>query len=188
MIREIYFAAGCFWGVEKLFSSVDGVIQAISGYANGISEDKANYKDVCKGNTGFREAVRVKYDSDFVSLENLLFLFFSIVRVEQENGQANDIGEQYKAGIYYTDDYSERIIERIVKVEKEYYSHFYVETKPLENFYMAEDYHQEYLTKNPGGYCHIGLYAINKLKNIRILPEEYTKAAKLIRQDRGYDI
>lgn len=185
MIREIYLAGGCFWGVEKLFSQVSGVIQAISGYANGISENLANYKDILNGGTKFIETVRIRYDSEVISLENILFIYFAFINPNQKHRQGNDIGYQYQAGIYYTDDYSEKIIEKIIKIEKTICKEFYVDIKPLENFYMAEEYHQEYLTKNPNGYCHIGRSLINILKDEKISIDSYTKPSKIILKEKG---
>lgn len=184
MIREIYFAGGCFWGVEHLFSSVYGVIQAVSGYANGISEEYASYEKVLAGNTGFRECVRIKYDSETISLENLLFIFFCFIDKSVANRQGGDIGNQYQSGIYYTDDYSERIVEHIGKIEKSHGDLFMVEIKPLKNFFLAEEYHQQYLEKNPGGYCHIDSTKLETLPTQKISRDEYIKPALKIYNEK----
>lgn len=151
----IYLAGGCFWGLEKLMQSIPGVNKVVSGYANGISEDKANYEDVCKGDTGFRETVRVEYDSKRVSLDALLFAFFQVIDPTLKNRQGNDVGSQYQTGVYYSDDQTKEVVERIVEIEKKRCDQFYVEVGPLRSFYPAEEYHQNYLNQHPGGYCHI---------------------------------
>lgn len=178
MIKEIYFAGGCFWGIEKLFSGFLGVIQTTCGYANGNNEIFPTYESVCEGKTGYKEAVRIRYDSSIISLEALLFAYFSVIDPTVPNRQGFDKGTQYQVGIYYTDDSSEKIIEHIAKIEKTSVSQFVVEIKPLRNFHIAEDYHQDYLNKNPNGYCHINPVRIKKLQEFYITPSMYDKPAK----------
>lgn len=179
----IYFAGGCFWGVEHLMQSIPGVIDARSGYANGTGEKDADYKTVCTGKTGFRETVRVEYDPEKVSLENLLLAYFYIVDPTVQNRQGEDIGTQYQTGIYYTNDHAGETVERIAEIEKSGCSPFYVEIGPLRNFYPAEEYHQNYLEKNPGGYCHIPREEMKLFKNLRIDPQDYRKpAAEIVRE------
>lgn len=151
----IYLAGGCFWGMEKLMQSIPGVLDAQSGYANGTGEADANYKTVCAGKTGFRETVRVSYDPARVSLDQLLFAYFAVVDKTAVNRQGHDVGTQYQAGIYYADDAAKAVVERVAGVERARTPGFAVEIKPLKNFFPAEEYHQDYLDKNPGGYCHI---------------------------------
>lgn len=155
MKKVIYLAGGCFWGLEHLMQSLRGVVDAQSGYANGRSAEEANYAAVCTGLTGFRETVRVEYDTEQVSLETLLAAYFAVIDPTLINRQGMDIGTQYQTGIYYDDEESRAIVERAAEAEKEKHRRFYVEVKPLENFYAAEEVHQDYLVKNPQGYCHI---------------------------------
>ena len=151
----IYLAGGCFWGMEQLMQSIPGVIDAESGYANGTCEADADYKTVCKGETGFREAVRVEYDPGQVSLDALLLAYFYVIDPTVENRQGNDRGSQYQTGVYYTNESTKETVERIAEIERERSEKFFVEIGPLKNYYPAEEYHQNYLEKNPGGYCHI---------------------------------
>ena len=151
----IYLAGGCFWGMEQLMQSIPGVIDAESGYANGTCGADADYKTVCKGNTGFRETVRVEYDPGQVSLDALLLAYFYVIDPTVENQQGNDRGSQYQTGVYYTNESAKETVERIAEIERGRSEKFFVEIGPLKNYYPAEEYHQNYLEKNPGGYCHI---------------------------------
>ena len=154
-IQEIYFAGGCFWGTEKLFRSIKGVEDVCSGYANGREDIVPDYKRVCRGDTGYRETVRVMYRKDRVSLEQLLKAYFYIIDPTTAKRQGNDIGDQYQTGIYYTDAESEITVKTYAEQEKVKYRSFEVEIGKLKNFYPAEEYHQRYLDKNPNGYCHV---------------------------------
>lgn len=176
--KTIYLAGGCFWGLEHLISKLDGVIDAKSGYANGTCESDANYETVCFGNTGFRETVKVTYNKNKISLEAILFIYFLTIDPTVKDRQGNDMGSQYQVGIFYVDEESKKIIERITDIERKYYSRFFLEIKPLENFYNAEEYHQNYLEKNPNGYCHISHSAISTLSKIHIAPEDYVIPSK----------
>lgn len=155
--RTIYFAGGCFWALEKYFKSVPGVSSVVSGYANGHLQCAPSYEEVCTGETGFREAVKVDYDTEIMSLDGLLFAFFNVIDPTVSGQQGNDVGDQYQTGIYYTDPNDLPPIQRIVAVEKQRFGHIAVEVEPLKNFYEAEEYHQNYLDKNPTAYCHIPL-------------------------------
>lgn len=176
--RTIYLAGGCFWGMEKLMRSIPGVTDAVSGYANGTEEADANYRAVCSGKTGFRETVKVEYHSDQVSLDALLLAYFYVIDAKAKNRQGNDIGSQYQAGIYYTDDESKEIVERIAEIEAGRVAGFAVEIEPLRSFYPAEEYHQRYLDKNPGGYCHIPAEEIKLFSRLTIDPGKYRRPAK----------
>jgi peptide methionine sulfoxide reductase msrA/msrB len=179
----IYLAGGCFWGMEKLMQAIPGVIDVESGYANGSSEKEANYRDVCSGRTGFRETVKVKYDPDKVSLDAILLAYFYVIDPTVKNRQGNDRGSQYQTGIYYTNDETKETVERIAKVERKRWDRFEVEIGPLKNFYRAEEYHQDYLDKNPDGYCHIPREEIELFSKLKIDPGEYIKpAADVIRE------
>lgn len=153
--KTIYFAGGCFWGTEHYFKMIKGVIGTTVGYANSIMENPS-YKDVCSGDTLAAETVKVDYDPSLVSLEFLTRMFFHAIDPTSLNRQGNDIGTQYRTGIYYTDNED---LAEIYKVFEEQRSttegEIVVEVKALQNFYAAEDYHQDYLDKNPDGYCHL---------------------------------
>lgn len=154
-LREIYFAGGCFWGVESYFSQVPGVRSATVGYANG---DTANpsYQEVCTGKTGHAETVHLVYDPDQVSLQTLTEHFFLIINPLTLNRQGNDSGSQYRSGVYYTDESDLELLQQVRDAEQEKYTApIQTELLPLRCYYLAEDYHQDYLEKNPGGYCHI---------------------------------
>lgn len=178
----IYLAGGCFWGIESLMQAIPGVIDARSGYANGTGEADARYDMVSTGRTGFRETVRVEYDPDQVSLDALLLAYFYVIDPTVENRQGNDIGTQYQTGVYYTNEEARRTVERIAALERGRSSTFRVEIGPLQNFYPAEEYHQDYLDKNPGGYCHIPREEIQLFSHLHIDPGDYQKpAAEAIR-------
>lgn len=153
--KTIYFAGGCFWGTEHYFKMIKGVVGTTVGYANSIMENPS-YKDVCSGDTLAAETVKVDYDPSLVSLEFLTRMFFHAIDPTSLNRQGNDIGTQYRTGIYYTDNED---LAEIYKVFEEQMSttegEIVVEVKALQNFYAAEDYHQDYLDKNPDGYCHL---------------------------------
>lgn len=154
-MAEIYLAGGCFWGVEKYLASVNGVTDAESGYANGVTESPT-YKEVCTGRTGYTETVRVEYDPSVAPLEFLLELFYKAIDPTSVNRQGNDVGTQYRSGIYYVDPADGPIIERsLARLQEKYDRPIAVEAQPLASYTKAEDYHQDYLDKTPGGYCHI---------------------------------
>lgn len=179
----IYLAGGCFWGLEHLMQSIPGVIDAKSGYANGTCKADADYETVCKGNTGFRETVRVEYDPEKVSLDALLLAYFYVIDPTVQNRQGNDVGSQYQTGIYYTNSMAKEVAQRIYDIEKSRRAKFFVEFEPLANFFLAEEYHQNYLEKNPDGYCHIPRDEIELFSKLKIDPGDYRKpAAESIRE------
>lgn len=161
--KIIYMAGGCFWGTEKLFQAADGVLETTVGYANGHTANPT-YKEVCTETTGYRETVEVRYDADTVSLQTLLGIFFLCIDPTVTNRQGEDIGSQYQTGVYYTDEESRKIIEEYFAKEREKHERFCTELAPLQVFYPAEEYHQDYLIKNPEGYCHISLHEMQKVK------------------------
>ena len=178
----IYLAGGCFWGIEALMQSIPGVIDAQSGYANGTGRADADYRIVCTGKTGFRETVRVEYNPEQVSLDALLLAYFYVIDPTVTDRQGNDTGSQYQTGVYYTNDKARETVERIADIERSRSKAFFVEIGPLVNFYPAEDYHQDYLEKNPGGYCHIPREEMELFSRLRIDPGDYRKpAAETIR-------
>ena len=169
-VEVIYVAGGCFWGIEKLMQSIRGVVEATSGYANGKPSVVPTYDLVLTGETGYRETVRVEYKPDQISLDALIFAFYQVVDPTIENAQGYDIGTQYQTGIYYTDDTAKSTVERITALVKERYEEFFVEIEPLESFFQAEEYHQDYLVKNPMGYCSISRDEIAAITNIIVDP------------------
>lgn len=183
----IYLAGGCFWGLELLMESMDGVISATSGYANGNDESLANYKRILKGDTGFKETVRVEFDPDKISLDAILLAYFYVIDPTIRNRQGNDIGSQYQTGIYYTNDKTKEVVKRIVDIERSRYKDFVVEVEPLVNFIEAEEYHQNYLQKNPNGYCHIPRKEIELFSKLRIDPGDYKKPATDLIRDKLND-
>ena len=155
MENEIYFAAGCFWDTEKLFAAIEGVTFTQCGYSNGKPEINPDYRRVCQGDTDYRETVLVRYDPSRVSLPQLLKAYFLVVDPTLQNRQGNDIGTQYQAGIYFADPADGETVRSYAAEEAKKYPRFCVELLPLSIFVPAEEYHQHYLDKNPGGYCHI---------------------------------
>lgn len=153
--REIYLAGGCFWGTEHFMKQIRGVVSTTAGYANGNTPNPT-YRRVCGGDTGFAETVRVVYDPRQVELPLLLDLYFKTIDPTSLDRQGNDRGTQYRTGIYYTDPDDRAAIEKAVgELKKRFDKPVVVEVEPLRNFYPAENYHQDYLDNNPGGYCHI---------------------------------
>ncbi len=154
-MKEIYFAAGCFWGAQKYLKLIRGVVETEVGYANGHTPSPT-YKQVYTDTTGFAEAVCVRYDTELTSLERLVRLYFKAVDPLSLNKQGEDVGTRYRTGVYYTDAEDLPVIRKIFDdVASEYGCALAVELLPLEHFYPAEEMHQDYLDKNPGGYCHI---------------------------------
>ncbi|MGL5124319.1 MAG: peptide-methionine (S)-S-oxide reductase MsrA [Fusobacteriaceae bacterium] len=162
-MKTIYLAGGCFWGVENYFQNLKGVIDTKVGYANSITQ-KPNYQDVCSGKTQATETCRVTFDESLISFEKFLNHFFSIIDPTIINRQGNDIGSQYRTGIYYLETLEEPFILKYLKnKQKEFKEKIVTEVLKLENFYLAEEEHQSYLIKNPHGYCHC-IFEIEKLK------------------------
>lgn len=155
MLKTIYLAGGCFWGTAHLFSLVPGVETTVAGYANS-SVPNPSYEQVCTGRTGAAETVKIDYDPDRVGLTDLLHLYFKSIDPLSLNRQGGDRGTQYRTGIYYTDPADRTVIESdLATLQRRYSEPLAIECRALQNFYPAEDYHQDYLYKNPGGYCHV---------------------------------
>lgn len=153
--KEIYLAGGCFWGTEHYFKQIAGVEKTEVGFANGHTEHPT-YKEVYTDQTGFAETVHVTYNPDVVSLQFLLQMFFKAIDPISLNKQGHDEGTRYRTGVYYTDAEDLPVIEGVFEAEQQNYSQpLAVEKLPLQNFYTAEEYHQDYLGKNPTGYCHL---------------------------------
>lgn len=169
--RVIYLAGGCFWGVEAYFSHVYGVKSTLAGYANGFTENP-KYQEINK--TGHAETVRVEYDPARVTLESLLTRFFIIIDSTLLNRQGGDIGTQYRTGVYYEHAADLPIIEAAIDSEKAKRAEPVVtEVQKLLGFYNAEEYHQEYLEKNPNGYCHVDFSSLYDQPQLQ--KKEYVK-------------
>lgn len=152
---EIYLAGGCFWGTQEYLNHLPGVVSTDVGYANGLTPDPT-YEEICTHTTGYTETVHVVYQPQVISLEFLLDLFYQSIDPTSVNRQGHDVGEQYRTGIYYTNPDHRPIIQAsLAKLAKQVQKPLAIEFKPLQNYFLAEEYHQQYLQKNPGGYCHI---------------------------------
>ena len=155
MIKEIYLAGGCFWGVEAYFKNINGITDTEVGYANGLS-DQTSYQKVKE--TDHAETVLVKYDDEVIGLEKILEYLYYIIDPFSIDKQGNDIGRQYRTGIYSKDEEDiSKAKDFISQKQKNEQKEIKVEVEKLKNFVIAEDYHQDYLEKNPTGYCHINL-------------------------------
>ncbi|MGT2907317.1 peptide-methionine (S)-S-oxide reductase MsrA [Streptococcus dentiloxodontae] len=155
-MKTIYLAGGCFWGVEGYFDLIEGVVDTTVGYANGRSAI-TNYAIISI--TDHAETLSITYDPSIITLEELLQHYFRIIDPFSVNKQGNDIGRQYRTGIYYTDDADRAVAETVMnQISRNYHNRpLAVELAPLKHFIEAEEYHQDYLEKNPGGYCHVDL-------------------------------
>ena len=151
-MKIIYLAGGCFWGVEKYFSMVKGIVSTTVGYANG-TKDNPSYLDLKRGFDDASETVKIEYDEKVISLEKILELFLRFVDPYSLNKQGEDEGVQYRSGVYYQDDLDKEVI--VNYFNKQLSANYKIEVLPLKKFFLAEEYHQKYLGKNPGGYCHI---------------------------------
>ena len=182
---EIYLAGGCFWGVEAYYARVDGVYETSVGYANGTTENPS-YEEIAR--TGHVETVHIKYDKSRVSLSVLLNHFFNIVDPTIKNRQGNDVGTQYQAGIYYCNEVDLEVINEAIKREqKKYNEPIVVDVKPLRNYYLAEEYHQNYLEKNPNGYCHIDISSVEDIQSEK-QNSKYNKPSEEELKERLTDI
>ena len=155
MKKTIYLAGGCFWGCQKYFDLMDGVVETQVGYANGPTENPT-YEQVKHDHTGHAETVRVVYDPERLPLRTLLEKYFLVIDPTSVNRQGEDEGIQYRTGIYFTDPADgETAAQALNDLARRYDRPLAVENLPLQNFYPAEEYHQKYLEKHPDGYCHI---------------------------------
>lgn len=182
--NTIYLAGGCFWGIEAYFAKLPGIVNTQVGYANGNTKNPT-YEEVCRGGTNFAETVKVDYDSKKISLADILSHYFDIVDPTTLNKQSNDVGTQYRSGIYYIKEQDiKTIVDAIGQEQKKYAKPIVVEVKKLENFYPAEEYHQKYLDKNPNGYCHINLSKVAKYdKYIKPSDEDLKKKLSKIQYE-----
>lgn len=162
MSKIIYLAGGCFWGVEGYFRQLDGVKSTSVGYANS-NIPNPSYEMVCYGLGNGVECVRVEFDENIINLDEILKRFFLIIDPTSKNKQGNDTGVQYRSGIYTQNkEMLESIKAFIQKIQKDYQKPILTEIFELQNYYLAEEYHQNYLEKNPNGYCHIDLSLAKK--------------------------
>lgn len=152
---EVYLAGGCFWGVEAYFSNLDGVIKTEVGYANGKTAT-TTYEELKV--TGFAETVKVSFDEEIISLNEIFEHFYYIIDPTSLNKQGNDVGSQYRTGIYSRSEAILKAARNFLNIKQENEKEkILVEVKVLNNYIRAEEYHQDYLKKNPAGYCHINL-------------------------------
>jgi peptide methionine sulfoxide reductase msrA/msrB len=171
-VKTIYFAGGCFWGIEKYLDQIHGVTATEVGYANGAS-NSATYGD----GSGYAEAVRVDYDPSVAPLPFLLREFYLAIDPTSVDRQGNDVGKEYRSGIYYTDPADLPIIEAsLARLQTQHSAPIAIETGPLKTYTRAEDYHQKYLQKNPEGYCHIPLNLFKQAASARPDPSELPAA------------
>ena len=178
-LRTIWLAGGCFWGTEAYFKKIPGVVDTEVGYANGRS-DQPRYETLKE--SGHAETVKIVYDANRVSLFELLLHYLRTIDPFSVNRQGNDIGTQYRTGIYFepNDERSERVAKRLIEEkEKEYGRKTAIEILPLEGFGDAESYHQNYLDNNPMGYCHVNL----NLANQPLFEEENRRYRKLSEEE-----
>ena len=161
-ISEIYLAGGCFWGLEAFMQKLNGVIDAQSGYANGNTLNPS-YQEVCQG-SGHAEVVKVTYQPEQLPLAKLLHFFFQVIDPVSVNQQGEDKGIQYRTGIYYVDPADIATIKQsLTQLQQKIDQPIALEMQPLEHYFPAEEYHQDYLDKNPNGYCHIDLQLMREI-------------------------
>jgi peptide-methionine (S)-S-oxide reductase len=155
-LQTIVLGGGCFWCTEAVYKEVRGVTDVESGYSNGETE-RPSYEQVCTGRTGHNEVVKLTYDADQVTLRQLLEVFFVVHDPTQLNRQGNDVGTQYRSGIYYTTPEQKQVAEDMIRAmsqEKLFGRPIVTEVAPMTNYWPAEDYHQDFFEKNPTqGYC-----------------------------------
>lgn len=174
MRKTVYFAGGCFWGAEHYLRQFDGVLETVAGYADGNIPDPS-YEEVYTDATGYAECVKVTYEPQIICLQTLCRLFFRSIDPLSINRQGNDIGTRYRTGIYWTEEEDKKDIESVFsEMQAKSTGPLAVEKKPLKCFYPAEDYHQDYLVRNPAGYCHLSPLTLKAAK-------QYTEVLKALR-------
>lgn len=184
-MKTIYLAGGCFWGTEHYIRQFEGVLETVAGYANGDIPNPS-YEQVYTDETGFVECVKVTYDPEIISLKTLCRLFFKSINPLLKNRQGNDYGTRYRTGIYWPTEGMKEIlweegdtnrdrmyVEQVFdEIQSRYGVALAVEKGPLECFYPAEDYHQDYLIKNPEGYCHLSINTMRSAKEYARITQE----------------
>lgn len=164
--EKIYLAGGCFWGLEEYFKRIKGILDTDVGYLNG--KGVPLYEEVCKGNTHFKEAVEIVFDEEIIKYEDILDLYYMAIDPFSIDKQKNDKGEQYRTGIYFINQKQKEIAENfILEKQKNENKKIQIEVKKLENFFKAEEFHQDYLEKNINGYCHIDFSILDNNKFLR---------------------
>lgn len=166
-LKKATFAAGCFWGVEKIFADLDGVVATSVGYTGGTKKNPT-YEEVCLGRTGHAEAIEIVYDPARISYGELLVVFWQYHDPTTPNRQGNDVGTQYRSAIFYHDDAEKAEAERSMRTLDGagiFDKPVVTEIAPAGEFWRAEEYHQKYLKKNPNGYCHVHLQS-NKIAQV----------------------
>jgi peptide-methionine (S)-S-oxide reductase len=159
-MKRIVLGGGCFWGVEAYFKKLKGIGETTSGYANGNIKNP-RYEDLKYKRATHVEAVEIYYDNKIIDLNKILEHLFRIIDPTSRNAQGGDVGIQYRTGVYFKDEADRKIIEAYIKNEQKKYSKkIVVEILQEYEFYNAEDYHQDYLDKNPKGYCHVNMNLI----------------------------
>lgn len=166
-LKEIYFAGGCFWGTEHFFKQIEGVVETEVGFANGHTENPT-YKEVYTDETGYAETVHVCYNPDVISLDFLLHMFFKAIDPTSLNKQGHDEGTRYRTGVYFADTEDLPVIDKVfMEEQRNHVLPLVVEKLPLKNFHTAEEVHQDYLDKNPTGYCHLPLSLFEYARHAR---------------------
>ena len=179
-MKTIYLAGGCFWGTEHYIRQFEGVLETVVGYANG-NIPNPSYEQVYTDQTGYAECVKVSYDERILPLKTLLKLYFRSIDPLLKNRQGGDVGTRYRTGIYWSDgadkETANEVYDEVLSTyEADGHSELAVELRPLECFYPAEDYHQDYLIRNPEGYCHISLTTQHFAKTFAKLTKELKAA------------
>jgi peptide-methionine (S)-S-oxide reductase len=153
--KTITLGGGCFWCTEAVFDRVRGVTDVQSGYCNGYEADQPSYQDVCEGDTGYNEVVRLQYDPHVISLVDLLTIFCSIHDPTSLNRQGHDVGTQYRSGVYFSDPADEAaVVQILTDLQANYREPIVTEVEALQHYWPAEDYHQDYFLNHPNqGYC-----------------------------------
>ncbi len=163
-LKEIYLAGGCYWGTQAYMDRIKGVYESSVGFANGHKENPT-YKEVCTGETGFAETVKIVYDPNLTDLKTLLLEYFTIINPTSINRQGGDEGHQYRTGIYYVNEEDVDVIKNVIAEKTPLYDKpIAIEVEPLKNYYEAHEEHQKYLEKNPEGYCHVNLDVLRDKK------------------------
>ncbi|RLM97207.1 peptide-methionine (S)-S-oxide reductase MsrA [Haloarcula sp. Atlit-7R] len=175
MTDQATFAGGCFWCTESVFKQIDGVVDVVSGYAGGHVADPS-YEAVCRGETGHAECVQITYEPDEVSYEDLLAVHFTTHTPTTKDREGNDVGTQYRSAVFYHDESQRETVEAFIEeVQPGYDSDIVTEVEPLETFYPAEEYHQDYFEKNPDqSYCQLTIPP--KIKKLEETHEELLRA------------
>lgn len=156
--QSIVLGGGCFWCTEAIFQRIKGVVKIESGYANGLTDTPPSYEEVCTGETGYAEVVRIEFDTEIISLEQILLIFFMTHDPTTLNRQGNDVGTQYRSAVYIQNEQEEqtakRVIQQLQQAPEWTAGPIVTEVAPLRHYWPAEDYHQNYFANHPGqGYC-----------------------------------